>query len=151
MHPCARHRQGSEYQQSKDWVESAPVINSIRSHLHRKHPVRQDDIRSPVTPTPECISNRDNHDTYAICSKLHKTTMHSSRMHTIRCNRDLVGVSVWGECLHKGAVCTGGVYPCRVSTWGGICLGACTPSPYGQNSWHTLVKTLPFCNFVCRW
>ena len=33
-------------------AEPAPVINSIRSHLHQEHTVRQDDSRSPVTPHP---------------------------------------------------------------------------------------------------
>ena len=43
-----------------------------------------------------------------------------------------------GGCLHRGCVCLGDV-----------CLGVCTP-PCGQNSRHTLVKTLPFRNFVYR-
>ena len=54
----------------------------------------------------------------------------------------------------------GGVYPSMhwgrhplVST-GGVCIPACTgadnPPPRGQNSWHTLVKTLPLRNFVCE-
>ena len=33
-------------------MEPTPVINSFRSHLHRRHPVRQDNIRSLVAPGP---------------------------------------------------------------------------------------------------
>ena len=52
-------------------------------------------------------------------------------------------VSAQGGCV-AGGVCPG------VSAQGGVCWSACwdTHTPYGQNSWHTLVKTLPFRNYV---
>ena len=57
-------------------------------------------------------------------------------MHTVRCRRGHGG---------RGSV-QGGVCP-----EGGVCPSACwdTP-PCGQNSWHTLVKTLPFRNYVAN-
>ena len=64
-----------------------------------------------------------------------KTRMHSSRMRTVRYSRRLMGGCLpRGWCLPEGVVCPGGVHPRR-----------------GQNSWHTLVKTLPFRNFVFGW
>ena len=60
------------------------------------------------------------------------------------------GVSAWGclfrwggRCLPRG-VCLGGV-----STRGGG-WEKCTPLS-GQNSWHMLVKSLPFRNYCCGW
>ena len=62
-----------------------------------------------------------------------------------------------GVCVPRGVVCAGGgmsaqegcVYPSM--HWAGGCLSQCmlgyTPS-HEQNSWHTLVKKLPFCNYV---
>ena len=44
-----------------------------------------------------------------------------------------------GGCLPRGCLYMGDVY---LSAWG------CAPRPFGQNSWHTLVNTLPFRNFV---
>ena len=72
------------------------------------------------------------------------TRMHSSRMPTVCCSSHLLG---GGVCLpggvSPGCVCPVGCLPRRgVSALGCVC----TPSPHGQNSWHTLVKTLPFCN-----
>ena len=61
------------------------------------------------------------------------------------------GVSAWG-----GGVCLVGCLPRGVSAWRGVSGGGVCPEgvsgrhPYcGQNSWHTLVKTLPFHNFIC--
>ena len=53
------------------------------------------------------------------------TRMHSSRMRTVHCSGHLIGR--W--------------YLPRVGVYTSPC--------GGQNSWHTLVKTLPFRNFVC--
>ena len=65
----------------------------------------------------------------------------------------------WGcvsqHALGREGVCPGGC----LSRWrgclsGGVCPGGCLPGrvwqtpPCGQNSWHTLVKTLPCLNFV---
>ena len=66
----------------------------------------------------------------------------------------VVGVSARGGggcCLHTGGVCPGGCLP--ACTGQGWCLPQCRlgytlPLPIGQNSWHTLVKTLPFHNYV---
>ena len=103
--------------------------------------------------------------------------MHSSRMRTGRsltvcCSLFRGGVCSQGGCLLRGVFARG------VSAPGGVCLlpgvsargvsalgvwsgGVCswgggvsqhalrqTPSPHGQNSWHTLVKILPWPNFV---
>ena len=56
----------------------------------------------------------------------------------------------WG--LLPEGVCSGGCLLQGVSAPGG-CIPACTeadtlPPPRGQNSWHTLVKILPWPNFV---
>ena len=55
-----------------------------------------------------------------------KTRMHSSRMRTVLCS----------GCLGGGVSAREGVYPSM--QWGRH------PLPPRQNSWHTLVKTLPF-------
>ena len=104
------------------------------------------------------------------------TRMHSSRMGTVRCSGRLmwgagvsarevsvqVGVS-WGGlsrgCLPGGCLSEGclpeGVSACWVSAWGGVWPSSgvsargCVHLPPCQNSWQTLVKTLPFRNFIC--
>ena len=76
----------------------------------------------------------------------------SSRMRTVRCSGRLAGGGLSakvGWYLPRG-VCARGVYARE-----GVCLpvGVCTHPPIplslGQNSWHTLVKTLPFRNYCC--
>ena len=78
--------------------------------------------------------------------------MHSSKMRTIRCSGCLGGgfarggVSAWGVsaqigCMPKG--CLPGGEGCLPA------MGCTFCPPCGQNSWHTLVKTLPFLNY-CR-
>ena len=73
----------------------------------------------------------------------------------------LLGGLLWGVCSRgsaPGGVCSGGVSApgggvggCLLRG-GGWCIPACTEadtlSPCGQNSWHTLVKILPWPNFV---
>ena len=91
-----------------------------------------------------------------------------TRMCTICCSGRLggclpSGVSAQGRCLPsegdvypEWVMSTHGVFAQRgVSAWeGSICPGVfaqklgCTP-PCGQNSWLTLVKTLPFRNYCC--
>ena len=66
--------------------------------------------------------------------------MHSSRMRTFLCSGRL------GDgkgCLSEGCL------PRDVCP--GVCLPrGCTPAlPCGQNSWHTLLKTLPLLNYHC--
>ena len=75
-----------------------------------------------------------------------QTRMHSSRMHTV----SGVGVGVclghlrWGwGCLPRPSPVGRGV-----SAWG-VCLPRGVYTPRGHNSWHTLVKTLPFRNYCC--
>ena len=106
------------------------------------------------------------------------TRMHSSRMFNVRCSSHLLGWggSAQGGCVLRGClargVCVQGVSAwegCQarrmsasgVSEQGGVCLvclgavylvcpgGVWQTPPRGQNSWHTLMKTLPLCNFVC--
>ena len=76
----------------------------------------------------------------------------SSRMCTIRCSIHLPGgiVSAHEVCLPRVGVCPqGGCLPWGVGReGGGACQGGCTPPPCGQNSQHTLVKRLPFRNYV---
>ena len=49
-----------------------------------------------------------------------------------------------------GRVSVRGVSACRGCLPGGCLPRGCTPPPpCGQNSWHTLMKTLPCRNFVC--
>ena len=73
---------------------------------------------------------------YTFSLHLSQTRMHSSRTRTVRCRGRR------GEGVYLGGVsipaCTGR---------GGLpqCMLGYTP---GQNSWHTLVKTFPFCNYV---
>ena len=65
------------------------------------------------------------------------TSMHSSRMHIVHCSSHLLG----------GCVCPGGCLPqCML---GYPPPHPTPPPPHGQNSSHTLVKTLYFRNFVC--
>ena len=63
-----------------------------------------------------------------------------------------------GGCLlpgvwYRGCLIRGGCLVRGVCSQGGVCIPACTeadtlPPPCGQNSWHTLVKILPWPNFV---
>ena len=93
------------------------------------------------------------------------TRMHSSRMGTVRCSgRRGWGVSTQVGCLPRGCLARecllegchpregfcpdGGCLPRECVCPGGVCLGGVHP-PCGQNSWHTLVKTLPFRNYCC--
>ena len=55
-------------------------------------------------------------------------------------------------CVPPGGVCQGlgGVYPgCCLPRYHVTCDCWDTQSPCGQNSWHTLVKTLPSRNYCC--
>ena len=110
-----------------------------------------------------------------LAKKNKKTSMHSSRMRTVRSSSHVYpsipstggmypsmhwagGVSQ--HALGRGCIpaCTGqgGVYPKGVSSHRDVCPGGCvsqhalrqTPPPRGQNSWHTPVKILPCRNFV---
>ena len=105
------------------------------------------------------------------------TRMHSSRMRTARISSRHWGCLPGGGCLPgwgclprggclpggvsiQGGVCLGGCMPRGVSAWGclsrGVCvsqhaLGQAPPPPpalRGQNSWHTLVKSLSLRNYV---
>ena len=83
-----------------------------------------------------------------------KSRVHSSRICTVRCSGRLGGClpgfiwSTLGEvCLPRGCLPRG------------VCQGVCytppvdpeaDPTPCRQDSWHTLVKTLPFYNYCCR-
>ena len=70
VHQCIRHCEGFSTNRARTaahrhhQAESTPVRNSIRSHLHYRCLTRQEDIWSPATSPPECISDRDNSDTY---------------------------------------------------------------------------------------
>ena len=64
-----------------------------------------------------------------------------------------LGVSSWGV-SGQGGVCPGGVCIPACTGQGGVYpsmhwAGGCS-SPREQNSWHTLVKTLPFCNYIAN-
>ena len=83
-----------------------------------------------------------------------QTRMHSSRMRTARL------LTISQHALHRGGCLPGGVSTWGVSAWVRSAQGVSTyqgvsacqtppPPPCGQNSGHTLVKTLPFRNFVC--
>ena len=65
---------------------------------------------------------------------IHLTIMHTSRMRTIHCSCHWRG----GVCS-EGCACQGSVYPSMQWDRHPICR---------QNSWHTLVKRLPFCNYI---
>ena len=64
-----------------------------------------------------------------------------------------VGVSPPEGCLpggvYPGGVCLRGSAQGCVSARGGVSYSACLDAPpHGQNSWHVLVETLPFRNYV---
>ena len=89
--------------------------------------------------------------------------MDSSRMRTVRCSSRLLGGGGFcpGGCLlrERGVCPEGGCLPRGGLLKEGWCLlrgclprgclprGECLPPP-GQNSWHTLLKILPWSNFV---
>ena len=67
------------------------------------------------------------------------TRMHSSRMRTVLCREEgLCLPRDGGGCLQRGVLAWGCV-PQHALGRGDVC---------GQNSWHMLVKTLPFHNYV---
>ena len=91
---------------------------------------------------------------------MNETRMHSSRMRTGR-SLTVCWCLLRGGCLLLGGVCSGGcLLPGGCLLWGGllwgvsalggVCIPACTEAdpPCVQNSWHTLVKILPWPNFV---
>ena len=68
------------------------------------------------------------------------------------CNQREGNLSIWQECIPVGcvpsaavAIGSGGCLPGGV-----VCIPTCTGAEthFGQNSWHTLVNTLPFRNYV---
>ena len=75
-----------------------------------------------------------------------QTRMHSSRMCTVCCSSRLLGGGALPRgCLSMEAGLPRGVSAQGMSAWRGA---PPAPTPCGQNSQHTLVKTLPLRNFV---
>ena len=79
------------------------------------------------------------------------TRMHSSRMSTVRCSGCLSCHACPATPTPRHARPLHLTYPlhhtcplCHVCS-----LSQCMPPPCGQNSRHTLVKTLPFRNYCC--
>ena len=90
-------------------------------------------------------SYHTNEQSYHTNAMIYKTSMHSSRMRTVHCSDHLGG----GGCLPRWV----GV---SAQVGGGVCPGGwgCLPGGHalrGQNSWHTLVKTLPSRNYCCHY
>ena len=90
-------------------------------------------------------------------SKMDSLTYKQSQIQILEFSKTFTIQECQQECIPVGCVPSF----CSDRRGGGWCLpgvsaqvhraGGCLPkcTPRGQNSWHTLVKTLPFRNFVC--
>ena len=102
------------------------------------------------------------------CTYIHLSLFHSNvsniQQHWLSAGGGVYpgeGVTAWEICCPGGVYLGGcllrGCLPREVSAYETVCLGVSayrgvhfSPSAHGQNSWHMLMKTLSFCNFVCR-